>query len=161
MSYIITMTGGEEFIDYLRNLPMAIAQIIRDKMSELASRISDVIKNQRLSGQLLNVVTGRLKNSIFSRIYYSKDYTRLSFGSRGDVPYAAIHDVGGTIKAHVIFPSKARVLKFIYGGATAYATRVLIPAQIVPAKNYMDLSGLAPEILEVLAGGVGEGITNR
>lgn len=161
MTYVIQVQGGEEFVRYLRTLPVNVQRVLKDKITLLSSKISSTIKNDRLSGQLLKVKTGRLRASIYARTYFSTNSATLSVGSRGDVPYAAIQDLGGDIRGHVIYPKAKRVLAFMLGGRKVFAQRVYIPPMTLKGRNYMEIQSLAPEIISVLTQGVNEAVVSR
>ena len=70
----------------------------------------------------------------------------------GDIPYATIHEYGGTIPPHEIVPDKAKALAFILAGKQAFAARVNLPAIAMPERSYMrsSLAEMADEIGEEL-----------
>lgn len=53
-----------------------------------------------------------------------------------DTPYAAIHQLGGTTRAHVIEASRKKFLAFKMGGAQIYAKRVNHPGSKIPARPF-------------------------
>jgi phage gpG-like protein len=77
--------------------------------------VSDTVKN-KLSGQVLNRVTGKLAQSQ----NYNVTENVLSVGS--NLSYAAIHEYGGEIT-----PDKGNFLRFEKGSKTIFARRVTIP----------------------------------
>lgn len=96
MSVVIKMTGDREIADYLQSLPSVVRDKITRKWEDMASRVSQRMK-EKVSGEVLNVRTGRLRNSLYARVYVGTEKVTLSFGSRWDVPYASIHEYGGMI----------------------------------------------------------------
>ena len=123
MSVIFRLRGDEEMSRYIRDFPDALQGFIRLRFSQLASAISARIK-EKLSGEVLNIQTGRLRASIFAATYYSKNHVSVSIGSRGDVPYAAIQEYGGDVfipkSGDFILPKNKAALS-IYGQCKAYA----------------------------------------
>lgn len=89
----------EKFSEFSDN----ISDIVTKKMNQLTIKLSNKIKKDKLSGQVLKVQTGRLRNSIHNHVIkigksiVGEVYT--------DVKYAAIHEFGfsGTenVKAHL------------------------------------------------------------
>ena len=53
------------------------------------------IQENKLSGQVLNARSGRLRDSIAASLTINGN--RVSAGVGSDIPYAAIHEYGGTI----------------------------------------------------------------
>ena len=96
MSIIIKMTGDREWADYIGRLPRSMQTAVASKMEDLATKISDDIKS-KLSGSVLRARTGKLRNSIYARVYMGSTNVTMSFGSRGDVPYAGLHEYGGVV----------------------------------------------------------------
>jgi hypothetical protein len=84
---------------------------------------------RKLSGEVLNVRSGALRQSIFTPITtMSGDTITTTTGSSGNVKYASIWETTGSA-AHDIFPTKAKALHFIWGGQERFFKRVHIPAQ--------------------------------
>ncbi len=89
----------ERFSEISENLP----DIVSKKMNQLTIKLTNKIKKDKLSGQVLKVQTGRLRNSIHNNV--------LKIGSKiigevsTNVKYAAIHEYGfsgsQTVKAHL------------------------------------------------------------
>lgn len=74
---------------------------------------------------------GALRQSI--RIT-SVDNRAVNVGS--DRPYAAIHQLGGTTRAHVIEASRAKFLAFKSGGAMIFRKRVNHPGSKIPPRPF-------------------------
>lgn len=122
MSIIIKMTGDKEFAQYIDKLPSAMKTAITFKMEWLATHLSDTIK-QKLSGSVLRARTGKLRESIYARVYMGNTNVTLSFGSRGDVPYASIHEYGGVINHPGVM---SRDKGFMLNNRSAYGPSVLL-----------------------------------
>lgn len=74
------------------------------------------------AGTELNVISGRLRNSVFSNL---RGRDVLEIGAGSNVVYAKIHEFGGTIK-----PKHGQYLKFsVPGGGFVSAKQVHIPAR--------------------------------
>lgn len=145
MSVIFRFVGASEIVEFLAGLPAELAQAVAQKMEARARAISDRVK-QKLSGELLQVKTGRLRASIYARVYLTPSSITLSVGSRGDVPYAKILEYGGKTAAHIIEPIKGRALRFIgKGGAVVYARLLIHPGSLV--REYAYLRGTLDEMI--------------
>lgn len=147
---IFRLYGGKELVERLRTMPARVQNALSVKLKVMASEFSEYVKQDKLSGQVLNTASGKLKSSIYARVYTSKSKVTMSTGSRGDVPYAAIHEYGGHTAAHAIFPSKARVLRYMRDGSTMYALSVMHPGSDIPERSYMR-SALADKSEEIRA----------
>jgi phage gpG-like protein len=69
---------------------------VRRAIEQLCVQDEALVK-QKLSGEVLNVVTGALRSSIFHEVESTGDTIIGRIASSGDVKYAAIHEFGGTI----------------------------------------------------------------
>jgi len=75
------------------------------------------------------------------------------FGTR--VPYAAIHEYGGTIPAMTIYPRKAKALHFFTKeGKEVFAKYANVPARTMPARPYLGPAAkeAEPKIVAILDG---------
>ena len=128
------------------------------KAAELAAALADLVKNDKLSGTVLNSRTGALGASITANVSADSDGVLASVSSEGDVKYAAIQEYGGKTSAHEILPAKANVLAFLIGGAQHFARRVEHPGSLIPERSYLrsSLEDMKDEILAALAGAADE-----
>jgi phage gpG-like protein len=94
MNFEIEVKGDQAIIAHLDALPAKLRASLVRKISYLTLYLENYIKTQKLSGQVLNVVTGRLRRSIFSRVTDTGNSVEGSVSSSGDVKYAAIHEFG-------------------------------------------------------------------
>ena len=74
----------------------------------------------KLSGQVLNQVSGVLRGSIFSRVVSDGNGVIGTVGA--DTPYSRIHEYGGVIE-----PVNKLALKFQIGGKWVTVKRVVMP----------------------------------
>jgi phage gpG-like protein len=89
-------------------------------VTEEAWEFERVVKEEKLSGQVLNQVTGTLIHRMFSDV---TDDAAGIIGTVGtDTPYAHIHEYGGVIE-----PVNAVALRFQINGQWVYAKRVVMP----------------------------------
>ena len=103
---------------------------------ELSRDVANLVR-RKLSGEVLNVVTGNLRRSIFEDV---EDMGTAVFGrvyGAGDVPYGAIHEFGGMTNAHEIVARNAKALHFILNGEDVYRRRVMHPGARMPERSFM------------------------
>lgn len=132
----INMQGDRELVAKLNAMPGNLRAALVRKTYELVLRLEGKVK-QKLSGQVLNVVTGALRRSIHSKVTSGPEFVRGQVFSSGDVKYAAIHEFGGKTRAHQIVATKARALSFMMGGKQVFAQSVNHPGSTIPARPYM------------------------
>lgn len=137
MSVIFRIQGGDDFVNRLNSFPEKFQQALIKKMEVAADDVSNYIKDDLLSGTVLNAVTGKLRASIYARVYPSQTKVTMSVGSRGDVPYAAIFEFGGSTGPHDIYPSRAAVLSFVQGGKRRFANYVHHPGSKFSEHSYL------------------------
>lgn len=129
------------------NIDKAMIFAIFRAMSILDAEIRQNIRSR--SG--LHVRTGTLLNSIQQRIFLGKGVVRGEIGPK-NVPYAAIHEFGGTIAARFVRPIRKQALKFTdKGGFTRFSKGHWIPQITIPKRAYMEpaIRGSADRITEV------------
>jgi phage gpG-like protein len=133
----IRITGSEEVQRRFANMPAGVRAALRAKVFALTLMLEAHVKNDKLSGQVLNTVTGRLKRSIQSRVTEDESLITGSVFSSGDVPYAAIHEFGGKTSPHDIVPVKAKALAFMMNGKMVFAKIVHHPGSVMPERSYL------------------------
>ena len=138
--FSVSLSGDDALAARLGAFPNALSAALAAKAQTLADALADAIRNDKLSGQVLNARTGALRDSIGVEVVSDGDGIVATIGSFGDVKYAAIQEYGGRTAAHEILPSKARVLAFVAGGAMHFAARVEHPGSTIPARAYLRLS---------------------
>lgn len=136
MSMMFQMRGDRSVIEFLQSYSGRVQDIILRKWQSLATSLSDRVK-EKLSGEVLNARTGRLRASIVSRIYEGKGHVTLSIGSRGDVPYASLHEYGGSVMIPAIYPNKSNVLRFYVGGVKRFARHTAAHVVHLPERSYI------------------------
>lgn len=75
--------------------------------------------------------SGLLRNSIHAES--GEGWARIGTS----VPYAAIHQLGGTIPARVIRPRHAKALRWFVNGKPVFARSVRLPPVDIPARPYL------------------------
>jgi len=152
------LAGADALDARLGAFPSELLADLAVKAAALAGALADKVRNDKLSGQILNAVSGGLRASIVSEASVDANQVVGSLGSAGDVKYAAIQEYGGKTAAHEILPSKANVLAFIAGGALHFARRVEHPGSVIPERSYLrsSLEEMAGEIIEALGQSPGD-----
>ncbi|MGO8834008.1 MAG: hypothetical protein ACLQE9_14500 [Roseiarcus sp.] len=152
------LAGADTLDARLGAFPAELLADLNAKAATLAGALADKVKDDKLSGQVLNALSGDLRASIVSEASVDGDDVVGSVGSTGDVKYAAIQEYGGKTAAHEILPSKAEALAFIVGGALRFARRVEHPGSVIPERSYLrsSLEEMTDEIVEVLGGSPGD-----
>lgn len=99
---------------------------------------AEILQNIR-SRSGLKVRTGNLLNSIGPSKKVYEDTSGNVVGEIGPVgvPYAAIHEFGGTTRAHKIEPRNAKVLAFQKDSHTIFSRFVNHPGSKIPARPYL------------------------
>jgi hypothetical protein len=142
----LSVSGGDAALAGLSAAPVAVQAALRAKAAELAQRLKDHVVQDKLAGQVLNVRSGALRDSIAAKVDVDGDTVKIRVFSDGDVKYARIQEFGGHTPAHLIVPNKARALAFLAGGKTVFAHIVHHPGSQIPARSYLrsaldDMSG--------------------
>lgn len=133
----VKLVGKQKVIGQLRAIPPSVYAMLVQKTYVIAVHLQTYIRTQKLSGQVLNVVTGDLRRSInFNVVQEAKKVLGRVFSS-GDVKYAGIHEFGGRTSPHEIVPRKAQALAFMYGGKQVFAKSVKHPGSVMPERSFM------------------------
>jgi phage gpG-like protein len=149
----LEIRGLEETSARFDAYPAALQAALSAKATELASALADLVKNDKLSGGVLNTRSGALRDSIAASVTAEADGFVASVGSEGDVKYAAIQEYGGKTSAHEILPAKGAVLAFVVGDGQHFARRVEHPGSLIPERSYLRsaLADMNDEIVTALA----------
>jgi phage gpG-like protein len=133
--------------------PAALQAAFGAKATELAAALADLVKDNKLSGAVLNAGSGALRDSIAASVTADADGVLALVASEGDVKYAAIQEYGGKTSAHEILPVKGDVLAFVAGNGQHFARRVEHPGSVIPERSYLrsSLEDMKDEILAALA----------
>ncbi len=142
IEFTVSMDGLEEFLETKAE---KIIAALREQMQAETLNLLSFIKDDKLSGQVLNQRSGNLKNSGFMEVTETPELLEgtVSFGRT--VPYAAIQNYGGTIPEVT-----DKLMVFQRDGATIFTRRHR--AFDLPARNYMEssLEEKKPEIIAAL-----------
>lgn len=133
----VVVTGTAEAEERIRSLPPEMHQALLGKIMGLSIRLQRYIVTEKLSGQVLNTITGRLKRSVQERtvddgsLIFSEVYTD------GSAPYDKIQEYGGQTGPHDIVATKAQALSFLRDGKRVFYKRVHHPGSKIPERSYM------------------------
>ena len=130
--FAIQIDGLEETEARFDAYPAALVAALAAKASELAAALADLVRNDKLSGEVLNERTGALKASIMAEASADGGEVVASVGSVGEVKYAAIQEYGGKAGAPRFCPQRrGRSLSSLAAGCASRA-RSSIPARSFP-----------------------------
>jgi phage gpG-like protein len=111
---------NRELADNMRRWERDTPGFTRLLLQRFSSKL--VGMSQERAGDVLNVISGRLRGSIFGKV---RGNDLLEFGAGSNVVYARIHEFGGTIK-----PKNGQFLKFPgRDGRDIFVKQVEIPAR--------------------------------
>lgn len=137
MIFNVTITGDTQLIAKFERAQSAVMLALKVKITRLTLLLENRVKTQKLSGQVLNRVSGRLMASIGRDVQVKPNGVYGRVFSSGDVKYAAIHEFGGQTAPHLILPKKASVLRFEAGGKTVFARKVNHPGSKMPERSFL------------------------
>lgn len=93
---------------------------------------------EKLSGEVLHVDTGTLRDSIVvSRLSGGDEAFGVVISSDGSAPYARIQEFGGRIEIPAAVSTCARVLAFAYGGRTVFTRHTQAHSVTLPERSYL------------------------
>lgn len=104
---------------------------------------------QKLDGEILQIRTGRLRDSISTTVTADGDLVTATIGVDA-VPYAAIQEFGGVVHIPEIVPEKAKALAFAIKGEQIFAKRVRAHDVTIPPHFY--LRGSLAEMRDEIVG---------
>ena len=147
------LVGKTELIQRLDEMPSTVVAMLMQKVTALSIALQAHIVRDKLSGQVLNRVSGKLSRSIQEVVTQSGQSVIGRVFSAGDVKYAAIHEFGGQTSPHDIYPKKADALAFVMGGKTVFAKVVHHPGSKIPERSFMRsaLADMREEIVNGIA----------
>jgi phage gpG-like protein len=151
--FTLEVRGLDETSARFDAYPAALQAALGAKANELTTALADLVKDNKLSGAVLNTGSGALRDSIAASVTADSDGVLASVGSEGDMKYAAIQEYGGKTSAHEILPVKGGVLAFVAGEGQHFARRIEHPGSVIPERSYLrsSLADMKDEILAALA----------
>jgi phage gpG-like protein len=159
----VEIVGDKALVQRLAAMPPKVRQALSRAVRILALKLQTHVKQDKLSGQVLQVRTGALRSSIFYQMKDTPTEVSAIVAAPRDVPYAAIHEFGGRTPAHVIEPKNAKALHFQIDGKDVFARRVNHPGSVLKERSYLrsSLKDMQDEIRKGLEGAVREGLGLR
>lgn len=149
----IDVEGDRAVIARISAIPDKVYSGLRTEIMAQALKTEGEVK-RKLSGDVLNVVTGTLRASIYSRFEEATKERVAASVQSGGVAYAGIHEFGGVIPAHEVVAKAGGMLRFEIAGVVYYRKRVFIPDVKMPERSYLrsTLRERTPEIIEGIRG---------
>lgn len=153
------VTGDDAVIKSLRQQHQKIVANVQQSIGRLTLKLLTRVKVDKLSGQVLNVRSGRLRRSITHKVVTTPDAVSGLVGT--NVEYARAHELGFsgqvTVKAHL------RQIKMAWGKSiTPRTVEVSAHSRQVnlPEKSFLRsaLADMKPEIMQTLQQSVRQGI---
>lgn len=137
MNIQIEVLNGEEFERFMETKAEAIVAAVRGEMPRELLNLLGYIKDEKLSGQVLNQRSGNLKNSGFTEEQYSSGQAQGWVGFGRTVPYARILNDGGIIEVPAV---DGKLMVFQRDGYTVFTTKHRAFTVNMPARNYLESS---------------------
>lgn len=155
----VSVSGDAQVVASIRQQYQKITTNVEQSIGRLTLKLLTRVKVSKLSGQVLNVRTGRLRRSITHKV--AKTPNAISGIVGTNVEYARAHELGFngqvSVKAHL------RQIKMAWGKSITPRTVEIRPhtRQVnLPAKSFLAsaLADMTPEIMQTLQQSVGQGI---
>jgi phage gpG-like protein len=93
--FTISILGREEHLAKIADIKTNLGPVLEQAMKNEMVRVSDYVRSQKLSGQVLNRRSGDLSRSITGQASSSGTTVTGIVGTKG-IPYAGIHEFGGS-----------------------------------------------------------------
>jgi phage gpG-like protein len=131
------VTGQEAVVARLRSFtPEVTSRLLPTIHGILVDLQRHVVADKLHGGNPLHSRSGRLAGNInISPIQTSEMSIKGSVGT--NVVYAAIHEYGGTIPAHDVFPKNKQALAFNWKGKDVIFKSVHIPTIQMPQRSFL------------------------
>jgi phage gpG-like protein len=121
----------------LGRMSEAVHAAVVGVVSKDTSQLADIVRD-KLSGGVLQAVTGKLRASISSKVDDGgTSVTGSVTQSASGAAYGAIHEYGGITPPHDIIATKAKVLAFVFEGKQVFRRVVHHPGSQMPERSYM------------------------
>ena len=147
-----TVAGGQQVAGKLKGVAGSTRGAIRKTVGRLTLELLVKVKQEKLSGQALNVRTGRLRRSITQRITSTDSEISAIVGT--NVEYGKFHEMGLGIKADM--KKKREAFK-----AGLLASKPSLNPDNLPPRSFLRsaLKEMSPRILEEFKNSVRESST--
>ena len=138
MMKVLLKTDLADYIKQVESTGKAAENQLFKETFRALSIIETEAKNNIRVRSGLNVRSGTLLNSIEKEITKTQDGVEGIVGPNERVPYAPIHEFGGTIPERFVAPRNRLALRFIASnGQVAFSKGHSIPSFEIPARPYM------------------------
>ena len=116
----VTVIGEEQLKQRFQSMPGRTHNALLRTITGWALRLENYVKQEKLSGQVLNHITGKLQGSIHNDIADSPDsIVGRVYSSNAASPYNAAQEYGAIIPDR--YPVNAQALHFYIGGKEIFA----------------------------------------
>jgi phage gpG-like protein len=156
----VTITVDEtKIIAHFDAMPGKVHDSLERTVTVETRSLADLIR-RKLSGEVLGVVTGNLRRSVFEQVDDRGSAIIGRVHSAADVPYGAIHEYGGKTAAHEIIARNAKALSFMTAGGRRFAKRVNHPGSRMPERSFMrsSLDDRSQAIRDALERAIADGL---
>jgi phage gpG-like protein len=119
MTLNVTLVGDQAVIQKLSAMPPKVHQALVAEVTRQALDLQRHVVEDKLQGQVLNHVSGKLASSIMYDVTDSQTSVTGRVYSNNSVNYAAIHEFGGTVPDR--YPVNAKALHWMSGGQDVFA----------------------------------------
>jgi hypothetical protein len=171
--FSVSLVGDRELIAKVQRLPEQVLVALKAKVQTLALLLQRKVQVEHLSGptgpHTLSVgpntadhTGGQLRRSVFQTVTSTASSVTGKVAFSADVPYAAIHEFGGTINIPEIVPTKAKALHFMMGGKDVFVKRVKAHTVTIPERAPLRtaFAEMLPEIEAGMREALAEGVKN-
>ena len=131
----VQIVGDKEVITHLKEVPPRVLGLVRQAVMEEAINLVRVVKEEKLTGQILKTKTGTLRRSVSFGLVMEDQGLTATVGP--NVTYARIHEYGGMTRAHVIQARNKKALAFQMGGVGLVRKSVQHPGSKMPERSFL------------------------
>jgi hypothetical protein len=144
----IKLSGADDLVQRFKSLGADVQASLLATSQMLAANLRAHVHQDKLSGQVLNRLSGDLAASIAATVEIGDGAVTAQVYSANPPPYAQILEFGGVIPAHTVTPVSAQALSFMIDGRRVFAKVAHIPDVTVPAHADLraSLQDMAAEI---------------
>lgn len=127
MADFITITSnGNQILARVSQIQPRLGGSLRRAVAIAVGQLQNYIRFQKLSGQVLHVRTGNLRNAVIAQEPTSDAFPIIgSVGVDRSAPYGQMQEFG--TRPHVIEASRKKALRFVSGGQVVFARSVNHP----------------------------------
>lgn len=137
-----TIVGTEAVSQHFDMASDKLYARLRAAITRFSMQLSSDVKRNKLTGQALNVRTGRLRRSVHHEVTSTPD--RITGIVRTDVTYGRIHEFGGTVQ----IPAHARQVSQVFGRPLPAPIMVQVRAHTArfPTRSFLRSTLLASSL---------------